>query len=116
MKNNKKGFTLIEVLIVVVIVGLLANMATANFKGKTDEAREVSDKASMVNIMTALELYEMDKGKYPDDGGENPLAILLGKNSEETIYLKIDESELERYEYALSKDKKSYTIDIKKED
>ncbi len=115
MKNNKKGFTLIEVLIVVVIVGLLANMAAANFKGKTDEAREVADKASMINIMTALELYEMDKGKYPDDKAENPLLILLGKPSG-TVYLKIDELDLERYEYVLSDDKKSYTIDIKKED
>lgn len=112
MGKNKRGFTLIEILVVVVIIGLLANMAAANFAGKTDEAREVAQKASLMNIRTALELYEMDKGSYPKDQGENPLEVLLGSDSS-PAYLKIDKEDLARYEYSLSEDKKSYTIEVR---
>lgn len=109
-KNN--GFTLIEILVVVVIISLITNMAVVNFKGKTDEAKETVNQGNMVNIMTAIELYEMDNGFYPDDTSENPLKILLG-DEDEAGYLRMKSDDLEKYEYILSADKKSYTINIK---
>lgn len=110
-KNN--GFTLIEVLIVMVIIGLISNMAVVNYGNKTEEAKKVIDQGNMVNISTALELYTMDKDSYPDDTGEKPLGVLLGGEGK-TKYLKIKEDELDKYDYVLSSDKKSYTISIKK--
>ncbi len=111
IKNNN-GFTLIEVLIVVVIIGLLSNMAIVNYGQKTEEAKEVVSQGNIVNIMTAIELYEMENGYYPDDTVEDPLSVLLGGEGS-TKFLKIKEGDLALYEYILSDDKKSYTIDIK---
>ncbi len=112
MLKNKNGFTLIEVLVVVVIIGLLSNMAIVNYGQKTKEAKDVVAQGNIVNIMTAIELYEMEKGYYPDDTPEDPLTVLLGEEGT-TKFLKIKEEDLAGYEYILSDDKKSYTISTK---
>ncbi len=110
--RSNAGFTLIEVLVVVVIIGLLSNMAIVNYGQKTKEAKNVVSEGNVVNIMTAIELYKMEKGYYPADDVEDPLAILLGGEGS-TKFLKIKEDDLALYEYILSDDKKSYTINIK---
>ncbi len=112
MIKKNDGFTLIEVLIVMVIIGLISNMAVVNYGNKTEEAKQIIDQGNLVNIMTALELYAMDNDSYPDDTIENPLGVLLGGEAT-TNYLRINKEELAKYDYALTSDKKSYTISIK---
>ena len=71
MKNRRAdysstaGFTLIEILLVVVIIGILAAVAVPRFAGRTGEAKEGAAKASIKAIGVALDLYEMDHGSYP---------------------------------------------------
>ena len=66
MKFNQRGFTLIEILLVVVIILVLAAMVVPNFAGKGKQARTAAAKADIdANLSTALDLYELDNGRYP---------------------------------------------------
>ena len=72
MKLNKNGFTLIEIMLVVIIIGILAAMVIPNLAGRGEQARVSTAKADIeANLPAALDLYELDNGKYPasDDGG-----------------------------------------------
>ncbi len=112
MNKKNDGFTMIEILIVVVIIGLLSNMAIVNYGQKTKDAEEVVEQGNMVNVMTAIELYYLDNGFYPDDSLEGSLNVLLGEGGN-TSYLKMKEEDLNNYDYVLSEDKISYTVSIK---
>jgi general secretion pathway protein G len=64
--RGKEGFTLIEILLVVIIVGTLAAMMIPRLTGRSDQARKAAAKADVsVNIPTALKLYELDNGFFP---------------------------------------------------
>jgi general secretion pathway protein G len=67
MKKNRKqaGFTLIEVLLVVIIIGILAAVVVPKFAGRGKEAQVNACKASIANISTAINLYEVDNGAFP---------------------------------------------------
>ncbi|MFX5252849.1 prepilin-type N-terminal cleavage/methylation domain-containing protein, partial [Acinetobacter baumannii] len=54
------GFTLIEVMVVVAIIGILALIIVPNVVGKDDQARVTSTKASLSSVANALELYKLD--------------------------------------------------------
>lgn len=78
--RNEKGFTLIEIMIVVIIISALAAMVVPRFSGRTEEARVSIAKADVTsNINTALKMYELDNGDYPTT--EQGLAALLAKPS-----------------------------------
>lgn len=65
---NRKGFTLIEIMLVVIILGVLAAMVVPRLTGRSDEARKSVAKTDIEsNIPLALDLYEVDTGSYPDD-------------------------------------------------
>lgn len=65
MRHNK-GFTLVEMLLVVVILSTLAAMIVPRFAGRSDEARAAAARADvMANLASALDLYEIDNGAYP---------------------------------------------------
>ena len=66
MRVSKRGFTMIEILLVVIIIATLAAMAIPRFMGRSDQARIAAAKADItVNIPTALKLYELDNGFFP---------------------------------------------------
>ncbi len=72
--QHKKGFTLVELLLVVTIIGILAGAVLMNFRGQTDKAKTARAKADIQNFETMLNLYEMDIGDYPTtDEGLNAL-------------------------------------------
>ncbi|MFH1282898.1 MAG: type II secretion system major pseudopilin GspG [bacterium] len=65
IKTNK-GFTLIELMLVVVILGILVTMVIPRLVGRSKEARISAAKADIeANIAIALDLYELDNGNYP---------------------------------------------------
>ncbi len=76
--NDKKaGFTLIEVLVVVVILGILATIIVPRIMGRPEEARRVKAQVDIKSIETALSMYKIDNGSYPST--EQGLAALVKK-------------------------------------
>ena len=62
----KKGFTLIEIMLVVIIIGVLASLVVPRLAGRVGRARGIAAKADVeANISSAVDLYEMDIGEYP---------------------------------------------------
>ncbi len=64
-QSKTAGFTLIEILLVVVIIGMLATIAAINVPKFLGQGRESKAKADVSSISTALHLYNMNEGKYP---------------------------------------------------
>jgi general secretion pathway protein G len=63
---KQKGFTLVEILLVVIIIGILAAMVTPRLMGRGEQARRTAAQADIeTNISTALDLYHMDIAHYP---------------------------------------------------
>ena len=63
---NEKGFTLIEMLLVVIIISTLAAMIIPRFTGRSEEAKVAAARADIhANLGGALDLYELDNGVYP---------------------------------------------------
>lgn len=64
--RNKTGFTLIELMLVVIIIGVLAAMVVPRLAGRSEQARQAAAMADIeANIATVLDLYELDVGQYP---------------------------------------------------
>ena len=63
--NNKNGFTLIEIMVVIVILALLAALVGPKLMGRTDDAKITDARVQIKNIETALKLYKLDSGSYP---------------------------------------------------
>jgi len=75
---ERKGFTLIELMLVVAIIGILAAMVIPRLSGRTKQAKEAVAKADInVNIPTALDLYELDVGEFPAS-----LGVLMDNSGE----------------------------------
>lgn len=66
MKKNCAGFTLIEILLVVIIIGILVSLVAPRLASRSEEARKQAAKADIEGgISLALDLYEVDNGRYP---------------------------------------------------
>ena len=63
--RRDRGFTLLEILVVVMILGLLISLAAPRIIGRTDEARIVKARADIKAIEEALNMYKLDSGIYP---------------------------------------------------
>jgi general secretion pathway protein G len=74
---EQRGFTLIEILVVTVILGLLIALVAPKILGRTDDARLTATKAQIRNIEQALHLYKLDTGLYPST--EQELDALVRK-------------------------------------
>lgn len=70
--SNSRGFTLLEIIVVITIVALLMALVAPKFFGKVDTARQVDTQAQIELLGQALDLYRLEKGKYPsnEDGLE----------------------------------------------
>lgn len=60
-----RGFTLIELMVVIVILGILAGLIVPRIMGRPEEARRTKARVQMEGIETALKLYKLDNGMYP---------------------------------------------------
>ena len=77
--RSEKGFTLIEIMVVITILAILAVLVVPKIVNRTDEARQVAAKTQIRNIEQGLQLYKIDNGVYPTT--EQGLAALVTKSN-----------------------------------
>lgn len=91
--RNKDGFTLIEIMVVIVILAMLAALVGPKLMGRSDDAKVTDAKVQIKNIETALKFYKLDNGSYPStEQGLNalitkPTVGLIPKNYKDGGYL-----------------------------
>lgn len=66
--KNQRGFTLIEIMVVVVILGVLAAFVVPQILSRPDEAKMVKAQQDVIRIESALDMYRLDNGIYPSQG------------------------------------------------
>jgi general secretion pathway protein G len=76
-RSAQRGFTLIEIMVVVVIMGILAALVVPKLMGRTDDARITAAKQDIATLMQALKLYKLDNQRYPTT--EQGLQALVAK-------------------------------------
>ena len=81
--NQQRGFSLIEIMVVVVILGILASIVVPKIIHRPDEARVVKAKQDVLAIQSALDLYRLDNGVYPST--DQGLKALVEKPSSNPI-------------------------------
>jgi general secretion pathway protein G len=82
-KKDCRGFTLIELMVVIVILGILAGLIIPRIMGRPEEAKQLKAKMQIESIETALKLYKLDNGAYPDT--EQGLQALVEKPESGTL-------------------------------
>jgi prepilin-type N-terminal cleavage/methylation domain-containing protein len=67
--RKQTGFTIVELLIVIVVIGILAAITVTAFNGVQDRSRDARSQADIKNVVTIIEKYAADNGSYPSTGG-----------------------------------------------
>jgi general secretion pathway protein G len=65
-RKSESGFTLVEILVVLVILGLLAALVVPNLIGNVGKAQIATTKTQITNLETALDTFRLDVGRYPN--------------------------------------------------
>ena len=82
-RSKDAGFTLIEIMVVIAIIGILATLIVPKIMGRPDEARMVAAKQDVGTIVQALKLYRLDIGRYPTT--DQGLKALVEKPTSEPV-------------------------------
>jgi general secretion pathway protein G len=81
-RGCQDGFTLIELMVVILIIGLLATIVVQNLRSATDKAKRVKAQADIAQIKSGLDRYYLDNGSYPSsDQGLNGLVSAPGSGN-----------------------------------
>ncbi len=81
--RGNSGFSLIELMVVVIILGILAMYIGPKLMGRTEQAKEVQTRVQIEGLETALKLYKLDNGVYPTT--EQGLQALVERPDEENV-------------------------------
>ncbi len=74
-RNDRAGFTMVELMAVLIILGLLAAVVVRNFVGQTDKARVTTTKTNLRLLHNAINQFKMDTGRFPTE--EEGLLVLV---------------------------------------
>lgn len=84
--TKHKGFTIVELLIVVVIIGILAAIVVVAYNGITSQAQASSIKNDLTSAAKKLEIYKVENGSYPTTGGQLAnVGIKASKSAYDTV-------------------------------
>lgn len=83
-KHYKKAFSIVELMVVVIILGLLASVVVPNLIGKSDDAKKQLVKVQMGQLKESLKLFRLDMGRYPTT--QEGMAILIKKPKDSDEY------------------------------
>jgi len=79
-KRIKYGFTMVELMAVLIIIGLLATLVVTKVATKIDQARETTTKANLKSLASAVNQFKMDTGRFPTE--EEGLTALIEQPSD----------------------------------
>lgn len=82
-KNKKKGFTLIELVVVIAIIGILAGVVVTRMMDRPADARAVAAQADIANLSQALKVYKIDNFAYPTS--DQGLGALITKSTQPPV-------------------------------
>jgi len=111
ISNFKKGFTLIEIMVVIAIIGILSSFLIGAFSGLRQTTRDSQRKTDLRLIQSALEIYRSDTGKYSSSSPINPCGGSWTVSS--TVYMQkipCDPLSAAAYTYIYDSTKGSYSL------
>jgi len=83
-KNVRKGFTMVELMAMLIIIGLLATLVVTRVASKIDQARVTTTKANLKSLHSKVNEFKMDTGRFPTE--EEGLTALIEQPSDVTRY------------------------------